>query len=131
MGKQHARKTRFHQTRSAQDQSFRRRSRSRPVPQCQARTSWCQRQECQRRYHQNRKGVAGNQGSHRAPLPEQKPHRLREARCERHDRKAVGGYKRDRKKTKLEGRSGNISYDEVEKIARWMEDEKKSMSKTS
>lgn len=44
--------------------------------------------------------------------------------------KTIGGYKRDRKKTKLENRSGNITFEDVERLARWMEDEKKSMSKT-
>eukprot|EP00178_Gracilaria_changii_P015735 TRINITY_DN44167_c0_g1_i1.p1 TRINITY_DN44167_c0_g1~~TRINITY_DN44167_c0_g1_i1.p1 ORF type:complete len:167 (+),score=30.02 TRINITY_DN44167_c0_g1_i1:11-511(+) len=44
--------------------------------------------------------------------------------------KAMCDPRRDRKKEKLENRSGNISFDEVEKIARWMEEEGKSMSKS-
>lgn len=44
--------------------------------------------------------------------------------------KAMGDYQRERNKTKLVNRSGNISFAEVIKIAKWMEDEKKSRAKT-
>lgn len=44
--------------------------------------------------------------------------------------KAMGDYTRDRQKTKLTNRSGNISYAEVIRIAKWMEAENKSRSKT-
>jgi large subunit ribosomal protein L12e len=44
--------------------------------------------------------------------------------------KAMGDYVRDRQKTKLTNRSGNISFEEVKKIAKWMESEGKSRAKT-
>ena len=43
--------------------------------------------------------------------------------------KAMGDYVRDRAKQKLVNRSGNISFDEVLNIAKWMEKEGKSRSK--
>lgn len=45
--------------------------------------------------------------------------------------KEMGGFiPRDRKKEKLPMRSGNITFDQVLKVARLVEDEKKSNSKT-
>jgi large subunit ribosomal protein L12e len=44
--------------------------------------------------------------------------------------KAMGDYVRDRQKQKLVNRSGNISFDEVIKISKWMESEGKSRAKT-
>lgn len=44
--------------------------------------------------------------------------------------KAMGNYTRERKTTKLTGRSGNIAFSEVVRIAKWMEAEGKSRAKT-
>ena len=44
--------------------------------------------------------------------------------------KAMGNHVRERAKEKLTNRSGNISYEEVIKIAKWAEKEGKSKSKT-
>lgn len=44
--------------------------------------------------------------------------------------KEMGDYVRDRQKTKLTNRSGNISFDAVKKIAKWMEGENKSRAKS-
>jgi large subunit ribosomal protein L12e len=44
--------------------------------------------------------------------------------------KEMGDYVRDRQKQKLTNRSGNISFDQVLKIAKWMEAEGKSRAKT-
>ena len=45
--------------------------------------------------------------------------------------KEMGGFvKRDRKKEKLPNRTGNITFDQVLKVARIVEEEGKSLSKT-
>jgi large subunit ribosomal protein L12e len=44
--------------------------------------------------------------------------------------KEMGDYVRDRQKQKLTNRSGNISFDQVLKIAKWMDAEGKSRAKS-
>lgn len=44
--------------------------------------------------------------------------------------KEMGDYVRDRQKQKLTNRSGNISFEQVLKIAKWMDAEGKSRAKT-
>merc|ERR1712125_283142 len=43
--------------------------------------------------------------------------------------KDMGNYQRDRKKQKLENRSGNITFQQVKQIARYQEEQKKSNAK--
>jgi len=44
--------------------------------------------------------------------------------------KDMGDYQRDRKKTKLTGRSGNVTFQQVKNIAKTLEAENKSNAKT-